>query len=1047
MANNDRVAELYYRRIHSTEAQNACRDRVHWLCKHVEGRRVLDVGCSQGIVSIILAREGRTVIGLDVEAAAIEAAREALREESQPIQQRVDFRVEDAFTAQFEPGSFDTVIFGEVLEHLSAPERLLKRACEWLGPGGRVLVSVPHGYEPFDDHKHTFYLLRLVGLLAHWFEVLDIEPVHGKYLCAVGVRPADGGSPRTPAPDVLQAWTARCEDALELVQRAAHGEKVTLQADRKKLSERAAEYRERLENLQKAGNELRQQVRSTQAALTQEQAVRSDFERELSELRSLWKDATQREGELLRQLGQARAQAERLDAILQDEERLRQELKKTKSLYESEQQGYRQVAGQVERLKGQADYYKTELALREQEVRYQLGDALVRAARPSLDTLKLPFRFVRLLLTGLKRRRQRRRDAKRQEVGAAAMSASAASGAAEPRLPRGKRPEGRSPMIFGSVRGEDGVKQRATRGGQDAPQSADLDEISTLAQPYSSAPPELRWRNDLCLAAVTDEFSWRAWQYEADIYTFTPKTWQTALEQSKPDVLLVESTWSGIGNSWYFQLRDLGKRAEVIKYYALPDLVAWCRQRDIPTVFYNKEDPPNFDVFIDAAKQFDYVFTSDSNCIPAYRKHVGHDRVFALPFAAQPRIHNPIMTGIRTGSVCFAGTWYAHRHFARHDDADKILRPALNFDLHIFDRMANSQNPHYRWPDEYLTSVRGSLPYTQMLAAYKRYKVFLNINSVRNSPTMFSRRVFELLACGTPVISSYSDGIAQLLGADIVLMSDDEKTTQELLERVLGDDEYRDRLALRGQREVFSRHTYTNRLQSLLDAIGLTVPAVRRPVMTMIATVESAGQVAAAYETYRRQTYENKRLVVCATRPAATVNVNSVTSDEDGVRVITQEGATWGRLLQDAVRDCEEGFVVAVNPAHYYGPHYLTDYANATLYVTEPVIGKATFYEAKDGTQTTITKKGHEYRVVSAVTPWTLCLSRTQAIRAAARLGSAQTPYEWWNRTMRQFERAYSTDRFNYVQPGSVQAPQEQSPPTTSRFVAAEPREFEVALA
>ena len=112
-------------------------------------------------------------------------------------------------------------------------------------------------------------------------------------------------------------------------------------------------------------------------------------------------------------------------------------------------------------------------------------------------------------------------------------------------------------------------------------------------------------------------------------------------------------------------------------------------------------------------------FTSDANCIPDYRKHVGHDRVYALPFAAQPRVRNPVMTGTRTGSVCFAGTWYAHRHFARHDDAESILRPALDYDLHIFDRMANSENPNYRWPDIYLSAVRGALPYSQMLAAYK----------------------------------------------------------------------------------------------------------------------------------------------------------------------------------------------------------------------------------------------------------------------------------------------------------------------------------------
>ncbi len=57
------------------------------------------------------------------------------------------------------------------------------------------------------------------------------------------------------------------------------------------------------------------------------------------------------------------------------------------------------------------------------------------------------------------------------------------------------------------------------------------------------------------------------------------------------------------------------------------------------------------------------------------------------------------------------------------------------------------------------------------------------------------------------VISSYSRGIEQVLGGDVVLMSDNPRTTSEMLERVLGDDDYRERLSLRGQRAVFCKHT------------------------------------------------------------------------------------------------------------------------------------------------------------------------------------------------------------------------------------------------
>ena len=1076
MANDDRVADLYYRRIQSTESQNACRDRIHWLCAHVEGPRVLDVGCSQGVVPIILGREGCTVVGLDIEAEAIAAARQALAEESRPVQERVTFRVEDAFSAEFSPGSFDTVIFGEVLEHLSGPERLLERACGWLRPGGRVVVSVPHGYEPFHDHKRTFYLLGLIELLGRHFSLLTVEPVHDKYLCAVALRPADGQLPTPPSPETVLRWLRECEPALEALQRRAHREKEELQADRKKLSERGAAYRESITKLTKTAEELRAELRSSRAALAQEQAARARLAEELTEVR---RQVAEELAEVRRQLAEAARQqsalARELEAARQAEKRAQVELqqqreaaKKAQALADSERRRRQQVEAQIERLRNQVEYYKAELDLRLKEVRYRLGDAFVRAARPSLDTLKLPFRFVHLFFVGLGRVRQRRREARQRRAATTPQAAAALSTAAAPAPP--------APATRAASAATGGKGATAAAGAPPAPATcaasaataavapgrqtgqlcgppacseaenrSGLDLIPALAEPYSATPPELLRRRDLCVATVADEFSWRAWQYEAELYTFTPQTWREALEARRPDLLLVESAWSGLRDSWYFQIRDLGQRGDVIKYYALPDIIAWCRARGVPTVFYNKEDPPNFDVFIEAAKQFDCVFTSDANCIPDYRKYVGHERVFALPFAAQPRIHNPVMTGTRSGAVCFAGTWYNHRHLARHEDAHKVLRPALDFDLHIFDRMAGSGNPNYRWPDEYLPALRGALPYAQMLAAYKRYKVFLNINSVKNSPTMFARRVFELLACGTPVISSYSEGIEQLLGSDVVLISDDEQTTRQLLERLLGDDEYRERLSLRGQRKVFGQHTYTHRLQRVLEAVGITRPAPGLPAMTLIAAATDRAGLVAALETYRQQTYANKRLLVCAT-PQVAGSADGVIGATAGVRLVRWEGSAWGRLLPDVLRDCEDGYVVALNPADCYGPEYLTDYANATLYVTEPALGKATYYQARAAAAPQVVKRGNEYRAVSSVHPWTLCLPRARAIEIARRLCGAQSPHEWWNRAMRSLDRIYSADRFNYVQRSGVTAQASQAAGAGLRLPPPAPRELAAAL-
>jgi spore maturation protein CgeB len=639
----------------------------------------------------------------------------------------------------------------------------------------------------------------------------------------------------------------------------------------------------------------------------------------------------------------------------------------TEQDYVDEHERRRDAEARVEGLRAQLDFYRTELRLREQEVRYQLGDALVRAARPSLDTLKLPFRLVRLLLLGLKRRRERRENNGRAALGPAELLAN------QPHFPP-------APLA---------------------------------ATPFVAAPSELRRRNDVRVALVADEFSWWAWAFEADTYTFTPRTWKETLQERPPDLLLVESTWHGVGESWHYQIRELGRYPDRIRRYVLPDLVTWCKRHAVPTVFYNKEDPPNFEFFIEAAKLFDYVITSDADCLGHYHSRLGHERVLAMPFAAQPRLNNPVSVGPRTGRVCFAGTWYQHRHTDRQDAASTILRPALDFGLDVYDRNAGTANPNYRWPAAYSRAVRGGLPYAEMLTAYKQYQVFLNVNSVATSPTMFARRVFELLACGTPVISSYSAGIAKLLGADHVLMSTDAAATRRHLERLLGDEDYRARLALRGQRKVFSAHTYAHRLQRILAGIGWTRRPAEPVCLTMIAAPDDRTQVAAALENYRRQTHAAKRLILCALERNLIGEVES--TSEAPVAVLVADGAPWGTLLNRAVAAAGGEYLAALHPRHYYGPDYLTDYAHATLYATPPAIGKASFYEVRDAGPPQVANSGHEYEEAPAVNPWTLCVRHKHALACAERLAAAETPEAWWRGVLAQAGSAYSADRFNYV--------------------------------
>ena len=99
-------------------------------------KRVLDVGCSTGYLAQPLAERGCTVVGLELDPAAAEEARAFCEE----------VLVGDVETMElpFKPGSFDTVLCGDLVEHLRDPEAFLVRVRPLLRAGGQLVLTTPN---------------------------------------------------------------------------------------------------------------------------------------------------------------------------------------------------------------------------------------------------------------------------------------------------------------------------------------------------------------------------------------------------------------------------------------------------------------------------------------------------------------------------------------------------------------------------------------------------------------------------------------------------------------------------------------------------------------------------------------------------------------------------------------------------------------------------------------------------------------------------------------------------------------------------------------
>ena len=101
------------------------------------GERILDLATGTGWTSRSLARRGAQVVGVDIAADLLAAAREFARHDQLPI----DYRLADAEALPFDAGQFDAVISTCGVMFAGKPEAAAAEIARVVRPGGRVALT------------------------------------------------------------------------------------------------------------------------------------------------------------------------------------------------------------------------------------------------------------------------------------------------------------------------------------------------------------------------------------------------------------------------------------------------------------------------------------------------------------------------------------------------------------------------------------------------------------------------------------------------------------------------------------------------------------------------------------------------------------------------------------------------------------------------------------------------------------------------------------------------------------------------------------------
>jgi 2-polyprenyl-3-methyl-5-hydroxy-6-metoxy-1,4-benzoquinol methylase len=142
------------------------------LGERLSRARCLTVGCSTGIIDSFVAPHVGTMVGIDIDEAAIAHA------QARHATSNLSFRLGDAMALDFAEESFDVVLCSQVYEHVPDPIQLMRNIDRVLAPGGICYFAATNKLCVIEQHYFLPFLSMLPAPLADRYLQLTGRGTH-----------------------------------------------------------------------------------------------------------------------------------------------------------------------------------------------------------------------------------------------------------------------------------------------------------------------------------------------------------------------------------------------------------------------------------------------------------------------------------------------------------------------------------------------------------------------------------------------------------------------------------------------------------------------------------------------------------------------------------------------------------------------------------------------------------------------------------------------------------------------------------------------------
>ena len=937
---------------------------LNYVVDLVEGERVLSIGAIGVDFLLKLVRSGKSVTVVDTDCDWIEDVRQLVIREAPDLQQKLQFEVSDIHHARHENAPYDALILFCETGKPEDIEACLETATASLKRDGHVFQISPFGFANDPERTDVKYLSYPVAAANKWVSVSTVKVLSGHLLLAGSRRRV----PSKRAPSFKQDVVATLEAGFESIEKSLLEENRHLQGmagsnngpqveiaqslqaslDAQTLATHQAELQ-----LNDCSNKLNimeaeQERLRNHLALVQQEQERDQRETLLLEqaikhamvLLNYYDGMSETEQQGPRPNALSDALLLRLQKLLLNTQKRDDELKREQAIRQELAQKVEHITRELQSLESrrQEESARAEHNIQTYEQELKKLNSECQVARDKANVLARDLGAVKKTSDDQKNQLDQLRPALEQATAQLADKADLA---------------------------------RRLSDTSAALQNARTQQALIFDYPFT--PRSLRREQakgrKIRMAGIMDEFTTASFTPECNFLPLDPDCWRDQLIDFRPDLVFIESAWHGNGGKWNLKVSTYSEELEGV--------LLWCKASGTPAVFWNKEDPVHFSVFQDVAAKCDAVFTTDLDCVPAYKHNLGHDRVYYLPFAAQPKVHNPIEKYDRKDAFNFAGSYYLRyperqRDFATLIDTLKEIKP-----VEIYDRNFENEHPHYIFPEEYQTMILGSLPFSEIDKAYKGYRYGINMNTIKQSQTMFARRVFEMMASNTVVVSNFSRGVRQLFG-DLVICSDDGNQIAGRLAPIVEDETYFRKFRLAALRKVMSEHTYRSRLNYILAKVTTDASSDGDEMVAIVAAAKTPEAQTRLIESWCSQTHQNKRLYLLAEELDKEPTLDEEETPQSDIPQGVYLFHSAETLIESVLAAAEEmPFFGTMSASDYYGPNYLTDLILADRYSDADGFGKACHYMTDSNNNSVLTGEEHRYRFVDQLSLRTAILRST----------------------------------------------------------------------